>query len=315
MQDIKQHTERSPVVAKLKAALKGFNKGFVLLLVYELIEEALEELIAWSITTIIAKAVSFLFVVLLTQTTKVTAKAIVILIKPAVKKLTYKKGDDKMQKLIKILKAVVSNIKANWKNYLGIAAIILAAILPFFQEMLDFGIGIQVFGYNIVPFVVIVISWLIGLIGVCVDGTHTNKVWEQMLALKNNIHDEKQKQKAEQLAAKEAEKEEAKIKAEAQAEIEAEEKAKKAEELAQIKAKQDAETARIEAEAKEKAEREHRERVEAYKKQLLAQRQESAACADDAPAQAVLPSIVELNAAIAASSNQVESVPLDSELS
>lgn len=83
-----------------KDIILGFLKGFSLLLTYELVEELIEELIAWSITTVIAKALSFLIVVVLTQVVKISAKtlakALTIMLKPIVKKITYKSGNDKI---------------------------------------------------------------------------------------------------------------------------------------------------------------------------------------------------------------------------
>lgn len=113
--------------------LKTFCKGFGLLLTYEIIEELIEEAIAYTITTIIAKAVSFILVVVLTQTVKVTAKGlakgITVVLKPAVKKLTYKEGNDKVNKLLRFInmcKDKIQNnkflnfLKRNPKSILGI---------------------------------------------------------------------------------------------------------------------------------------------------------------------------------------------------
>lgn len=113
--------------------LKTFCKGFGLLLTYEIIEELIEEAIAYTITTIIAKAVSFILVVVLTQTVKVTAKGlakgITVVLKPAVKKLTYKEGNDKVNKLLRFInmcKEKIQNnkflnfLKRNPKSILGI---------------------------------------------------------------------------------------------------------------------------------------------------------------------------------------------------
>lgn len=92
---------------KRKQTLLSLVKGFSLLLVYEIIEELLEEAIAWTITTVIAKALSFLLVVFLTQTVKVTAKSalkgLTLVIKPLVKKYTYRQGNDKIEKLRRLV--------------------------------------------------------------------------------------------------------------------------------------------------------------------------------------------------------------------
>ena len=92
---------------KINSWIKTFCKGFGLLLTYEIIEELIEEAIAYTITTVIAKTLSFLLVVVLTQTVKVTAKGlakgITVVLKPAVKKLTYKEGNDKINKILRFI--------------------------------------------------------------------------------------------------------------------------------------------------------------------------------------------------------------------
>lgn len=163
--------------------LKVFFSGFGLLLIYELIEEMLESLIAFGITTLVAKTISFLLIVFATQTIKISIKSLIRLLKPFVKTVTFKEGNDKM----KIVKSIFANIKANWKNYIGIMATIVTLALVFLQDMMDFGIGIQVAGYNIVPFIAIILSTILSILGVCVDGVHLPKVWQVITAAKIEI--------------------------------------------------------------------------------------------------------------------------------
>lgn len=221
---------------KIEEILRGFGKGFSLLLVYELIEELIEELIAWSITTMLAKAISFLLVVVLTQTTKVATKTLVVVLKPAVKKLIYKEGNDKMEKL----KALIASFKANWKNYIGIVGAIATAIIPFVQDMMDFGIGIQVGGFNVIPFVLIILSAIVAIVGIFTDGIHGKDVWEVIQKAKKEWNSVAQSQKeaealrkiaeaaakaelaeAEKLANAEIAKQQAEVEAKKKAEIEA----------------------------------------------------------------------------------------------
>lgn len=121
--------------------IKTFCKGFGLLLTYEIIEELIEEAIAYTITTVIAKAVSFLLVVVLTQTVKVTAKGlakgIVIVLKPLVKKFTYREGNDKINKILRFIDMCKEKVKENKflnflkrnpKSILGILAGFIASI-------------------------------------------------------------------------------------------------------------------------------------------------------------------------------------------
>lgn len=126
---------------KFGSWLKAFCKGFGLLLTYEIIEELIEEAIAYTITTVIAKAVSFLLVVVLTQTVKVTAKGlakgITIALKPLVKKLTYKEGNDKVNKILRFINMCKEKINdnkfLNWlknnpKSILGIVSGFIASL-------------------------------------------------------------------------------------------------------------------------------------------------------------------------------------------
>lgn len=98
--------ENTTTQKKKSSVFNNFFKGFGLLLTYELIEELLEEAIAWTITTVLAKAVSFLLVVVLTQCTKVTIKYSVkllkVLLKPLVTKLVYRPGNDKVNFIRKV---------------------------------------------------------------------------------------------------------------------------------------------------------------------------------------------------------------------
>ena len=121
--------------------LKQFFKGFALLLTYELIEELIEEAIAQTITTVIATAVSFIAVIICTQISKAFAKSIAralgILLKPIVKKLTYKVGNDKIIKIkrfIDMCKEKIKNnkflqfLKRNPKSIVGVLAGVVASL-------------------------------------------------------------------------------------------------------------------------------------------------------------------------------------------
>ena len=98
-----------------------FYNSFLYLLAIELVEEILEELIAWGISNFIAwivmKAISAVIVVALTQSTKV-------LIKRLIKKLTYKEGNDKMNKI----KQAFTWLFANKKSLLGIGSSAVAVL-------------------------------------------------------------------------------------------------------------------------------------------------------------------------------------------
>lgn len=88
----------------------AFIKGTGTLFLYELLEEGLEELITLGITTVAAKAMSFFVLVLLVNTTKITAKGLakglMVVLKPVVKKFVYKEGNDKLKKLQSIIRRI-----------------------------------------------------------------------------------------------------------------------------------------------------------------------------------------------------------------
>ena len=104
----------------------GYIKSIVLVLTYGIIEELLEEAIAWGITALAAKALSFVVTVALTGIVKVSAKSsfkgILFLMKPVVKKITYRQGNDKTTKLVSFFRSIFGmdnkeNKKVGAKNF------------------------------------------------------------------------------------------------------------------------------------------------------------------------------------------------------
>lgn len=73
--------------------LCGHGASFAsMILICELIEEALEELIAWGLSWALTKAISIIFAVTITQGFK-------LIVKRFIKKITYRNGGDKMDKV------------------------------------------------------------------------------------------------------------------------------------------------------------------------------------------------------------------------
>ena len=95
---------------KFRDILTSFFKGFGLLLTYELIEEILEETITWGITTAVSHTLSFLIVVLATQSikvvVKVSAKSLSVILRPVIRNLVYKPGNDKVTGVTKLLNRI-----------------------------------------------------------------------------------------------------------------------------------------------------------------------------------------------------------------
>ena len=88
----------------------GYIKSIALLLTYGIIEELLEEAIAWGISALVAKAISLVVMAVFTGIIKTSAtsviKGVIVLLKPVVKKMTYRKGNDKTQKVVKFFRSI-----------------------------------------------------------------------------------------------------------------------------------------------------------------------------------------------------------------
>ena len=217
-----------------------FVNSFFLYLAIELVEEFLEEMISWGISSLLVKGISTLFIVSLTQGVKV-------LIKRIVKSLTYKEGNDKVEKL----KKVWNCFKANKCTVLGAvtgAGVVVSGTVIDINSLPALYIGT----FNLTP----VLYWVAMGVLVIVASffPETYEKWKARV--------EAQKAEREQKAlVKEAEKElanEEKLANQTQAEQEkAEIKKTKAEE---------------EAKAKAKADEEHKAKVDAIKAQLKAEK-------------------------------------------
>lgn len=97
--------------------------------VWELLEEGLETFIAFAISSVCAifvvKALSTIGVVFATQGIKVAVKRFLV---PFIKKITYKKGNDKMEKLKKFFSLVWSNKKTIIGSILAVVSGVITGI-------------------------------------------------------------------------------------------------------------------------------------------------------------------------------------------
>lgn len=241
-------TEKSK---KFTKTLWNFTKGFTLLLTYEVIEELLEESIAWAITTIAARAISFLVVVLLTQSTKVTikglAKGLTVLLKPLVKKITYRAGNDKIDKIRRIYKTMknavakfIAFVVRNKKSILATTTAFLASIGvggAVDTGMIFAGVELPKYAFYLVALGVAIFMFVPTFIGIKGAGIETQQEYDDRLK-------KEEEAKAEKKALKEAE---AKAKAE-QEEILALAKAEEQKKLEEEQAKQ----AKLQAEQEER---------------------------------------------------------------
>lgn len=223
----------------MRKVLEFFRGTFLYCLAIELVEEGLEELIAWEISNLISKALSALVVVGITQTVK-------LLIKKIVKRITYKEGNDKVEKLKKFFSWI-------WSNKCTLGGIATGAItvisglgvidVSTFPELL---IGT----FNVTPVI------YYGLLGI-------------LTIICSFFPETVEKFKARIAEAKQA-KEDAQIEKQAVKELKQEEKTAN-QTQAQAEATAKKEQAKAEAEAKAKAEAEaYRAKVEAKKAELQA---------------------------------------------
>lgn len=221
----------------------GFLKGFSLLLTYEVIEEFLEQLIAWSLTAVLAKALSFLIVVLLTQVVKLSAKtlgkALTIILKPLVKKALYRPGNDKINiflrrtkmadviktepeqagknpnKIGELLKKLIDYCKRNIKSNTATVTNVLSSFASgsvVGGGLYLGGVAIPQWAYIVIGGAVTVVIFLITELGVKGAGFETPEQYAKRTEAEKAVKDIQKIQKQEKSAAAEAEK---KAKAEA----------------------------------------------------------------------------------------------------
>lgn len=146
---------------------------FAVALLLEIFEEILEELFATGVSILIGKAISVLFVVAITQSTK-------MLIKRFIKIFTYKEGNDKM-KLFKKLGESLKNIWTFvWNNKFSEIGVAMACSFGYmgYVAFTKFVLANMFFG--------IVVGLVISVLSVLV----INKAsWETLTQIKTRLSD------------------------------------------------------------------------------------------------------------------------------
>lgn len=104
--------------------LRFLKSGAISYIFLEAIEQIIEEVIAISLATVVSKVISWAFVFIGLQTVKITSKGLWVLIKAFIKKITYKEGHDKMEKIKKFFES----IKLNPKTTIGAIASFIASV-------------------------------------------------------------------------------------------------------------------------------------------------------------------------------------------
>ena len=227
----------------MKKFKEFFVNSFFYYLAIELVEEVLEDLIAFEISKIIITGLSTFLTVAVSYAGKLWLKKII-------KQITYKEGNDKVNKI----KQFFTWVFCNKKTIVGTASTALLALGG--TEVIDVNAlpVLDVGGFNLTPVLYYVLLGGFSLLGVYGKGLEKIKTFfERMGVIKA--------QKEQRALVKEAKKQlanEEKIANQTQAE----------QEKARIKAEEEAK-AKLE---KERAEAEHKAKVDEIKAKLVAEK-------------------------------------------
>ena len=228
----------------LKKFRDVFVNSFAFYLAIELVEDLIEHLITFGISSLILKCLATFSVVSVNYSTKA-------IIKTMVRKITYKEGNDKVNKLKQFFTWIYCNKKTLGGYVTAIGTAVVASLDG--TGVTDVGSLAPLFvsGFNITPILFYVVLALVNLLGV------SDKGWEKIVEFFSRKKEEK--------AVKEAKAIEKEAKKEILAERKLANQTKAEKEKAEAKAEEDA---KAKAE-KEKAEAEHKAKVEEAKKNLL----------------------------------------------
>lgn len=232
----------------------GSGWALFTMFIWELVEEALEGLIAYALSSAVAifvtKVLSTLTIITATQAIKVAIKRFCT---PLIAKLTYKKGDDKLEKFKKFFVWIFANKKSLCGTLVGAVGAGLGITASWTIDSLP---TIFINGYNIAPIIYTIVcclAFVLNQLGVCGKGFEFIK----------QFFDRREIEKAE--------KEQKAIKKEAKKELKNELKLANQTLAQQAKAKAKAEAEAQAKAEKEKADAEHKAMVEKAKQEILAE--------------------------------------------
>ena len=211
---------------KKKWYQKLFNGDmFLALFLSEMFEEVLEEAIAWGFSWAIGKVLNVLFLVGLTQGTK-------LLIKRIAKTITYKEGHDKMAKIkqffAKAKKVITENVV--WSNKLTISGILSTTFMLLegtdVINVISTLPELTIYGFNVMPYIIYLILGFLSIFGIGKQGFESVKTYLARVHAKDEVKAQKiaDKEYKKELVAKEKElksKQDANIKAQAKALVDA----------------------------------------------------------------------------------------------
>ena len=212
------------------------------MLIWELLEEGLETFIAFAISSLCAifvvKALSTLGVVFATHGIKVVVKRFLV---PLIKKITYKKGNDKVEKVKKFFSWVWSNKKTLLGSLLAVVSGVMTGI-AINADFIQLFPALTFLGVNWTAVIIGLLAFAGIELGVLGKGFETVDQYEKRTAILK------------------AEKEQKAIEKQAKKEIKAEEKLANQTQADKEKAKE-----------KEIADAERKAKVEAVKAKILAE--------------------------------------------
>lgn len=167
---------------------------FIALLFNELFEEALEEIIATGMSWIIGKVLNVLFLVTLTQGTK-------IILKRLIKSITYKEGNDKMTKFknffAKAKKVFTENVI--WSNKLTISGWLSVGFMALegtdVIHVIESLPELLVFGFNVMPYLVYGFLLILSAFGIGKQGLESVKTYLTRLQTKDQKKEVKKEEK------------------------------------------------------------------------------------------------------------------------
>lgn len=207
---------------KTKRFFNGSLFTFISLIFWELLEEVLEESLAFGITRIVSFAISSVFVISLTQATK-------IVIKSLVKNLTYREGKDKMNWLKKTGQFLNSNKFSLLATLSTVIGVLSGTGVVDYNSLPAINVG----AFNISPVIYWLIIGALSVLGISKQGWETIKGYTDRIAKERELKEQKAiekeaeaKLKAETLVVDE--KAEAKAQAEAEAKAEHDRKVQEA---------------------------------------------------------------------------------------
>lgn len=172
---------------------------FFALLLSELLEELLEEMIAVGFSWIIGKVLNVLLLVALTQGTKIVIKRII-------KSITYKEGNDKMEKLKNFFSTLKEKLTKNviWSNKLTISG--MASTLFMLLEGTDITNVVSslptltIYGFNVMPYIIYLVLGLLAMFGVGKQGFESVKTYLERISNKEVAKEVKSQEKAKEKA-------------------------------------------------------------------------------------------------------------------